>query len=61
MRTIKVSYVVNRKDTSEAIDFFHRGLIKSPYELIGLSELQKVYDLMREGKITGRLVADTSK
>ena len=61
MKTIKGSYVGNRKDTTEAIDFFRRGLINSPFKLIGLSELQKVYDLMHEGKIAGRYVVDTSK
>ena len=48
MKTIKGSYVGNRKDTSEAIDFFRRGLIKAPFKTIGMSELQKVYDMMRE-------------
>ena len=48
MKTIKGSYVGNRKDTTEAIDFFRRGLIKAPFKTIGMSELQKVYDLMRE-------------
>lgn len=61
MRTIKGSYVGNRKDTSEAIEFFRRGLINAPFKLVGLSELQKVFDLMREGKVVGRFVADTSK
>lgn len=48
MKTIKGSYVGNRKDTSEALDFFKRGLIQSPFKTIGMSELQKVYDLMRK-------------
>jgi len=61
MITIKGSYVGNRRDTAEAIEFFRRGLIKAPYKTCGLSELQKVYDLMREGKIAGRYVLDTSK
>ena len=61
MKTIKGSYVGNRKDTAEAIDFFARGLIKAPFKTIGMSELQKVYDLMHEGKIAGRYVVDTSK
>lgn len=42
VKTIKGSYVGNRKDTSEAIDFFRRGLIKAPIKTIGMSELQKV-------------------
>ncbi|WPH04397.1 alcohol dehydrogenase 1 like protein [Acrodontium crateriforme] len=61
MVTIKGSYVGNRKDSAEAIDFFARGLIKVPFKTVGLSELQKVYDLMHDGKITGRYVVDTSR
>ncbi|KAI2621845.1 dehydrogenase-like protein [Xylaria nigripes] len=61
MITIKGSYVGNRQDTAEVIDFFRRGLIKAPYKVIGLSKLQEVFDLMEENKITGRYVADTSK
>lgn len=61
VKTIKGSYVGNRKDTSEALDFFRRGLINAPFKTIGMSELQKVYDMMHEGKIAGRYVVDTSK
>ena len=46
VKTIKGSYVGNRKDTAEAIDFFRRGLINAPFKTIGMSELQKVYDLV---------------
>ena len=46
--TIKGSYVGNRKDTAEAIQFFREGLIKAPFKVIGMSELQKVYDMMRK-------------
>lgn len=59
--SIKGSYVGNRADTAEAIDFFTRGLIKCPIKIVGLSELPKVYDLMSQGKILGRYVVDTSK
>ncbi|CAL9730453.1 alcohol dehydrogenase 2 [Monosporozyma unispora] len=58
---IKGSYVGNRADTREALDFFSRGLIKSPIKIVGLSELPKVYELMETGKILGRYVVDTSK
>ncbi|CAI4702743.1 AQG_2a_G0041690.mRNA.1.CDS.1 [Saccharomyces cerevisiae] len=58
---IKGSYVGSRADTREALDFFSRGLIKSPIKIVGLSELPKVYDLMEKGKILGRYVVDTSK
>lgn len=61
MITIKGSYVGNRRDSAEAIEFFRRGLIKAPYKSCGLSELNKVYELMHEGKIAGRYVVDTSK
>ncbi|KAH9886122.1 GroES-like protein [Xylariomycetidae sp. FL2044] len=61
MINIKGSYVGNRQDTAEAIDFFARGLIKAPYKVVGLSELQKVYELMEQGKIAGRYVVDTSR
>ncbi|KAH6623023.1 alcohol dehydrogenase I [Chaetomium tenue] len=61
MLVIKGSYVGNRQDTQEALDFYSRGLIKVPYKTVGLSELQNVYQLMREGKIVGRYVVDTSK
>jgi len=61
MVTIKGSYVGNRRDTAEAIEFFRRGLIKAPYKVVGLSELQKVFDLMHKGAIAGRYVLDTSK
>lgn len=59
--TILGSYVGNRKDSAEAIDFFARGLIKAPFKVVGLSELQMVYDKMHAGAIAGRYVLDTSK
>lgn len=61
MINIKGSYVGNRQDTAEAIEFYRRGLIKIPYKVVGLSELSSVYKLMEEGKIAGRYVVDTSR
>ncbi|KAK3683730.1 chaperonin 10-like protein [Podospora appendiculata] len=61
MITIKGSYVGNRQDTQEALDFFSQGLIKVPFKTVGLSELQDVFELMKAGKIVGRYVVDTSK
>ncbi|KAM7209485.1 alcohol dehydrogenase 1 [Naviculisporaceae sp. PSN 640] len=61
MISIKGSYVGNRADTAEALDFFAKGLISVPYKTVGLSELQNVYEMMEEGKIVGRYVVDTSK
>ncbi|KAK6462562.1 alcohol dehydrogenase 1 [Scheffersomyces coipomensis] len=59
--SIKGSYVGNRADTAEAIDFFTRGLIKCPIKIVTLSELPEVYELMEQGKIVGRYVLDNSK
>ena len=61
MICIRASYVGNRKDSSEALEFFRRGGISAPFKVVGLSELQKVYDLMHDAKIAGRYVLDTSK
>lgn len=59
--TIRGSYVGNRRDTAEAIEFFREGLIKAPFKTVGLSELQSVFDLMQKGAIAGRYVVDTSR
>ena len=59
--SIKGSYVGNRADSAEAIDFFTRGLVKTPIKVVGLSELPEVYELMQKGAIVGRYVVDTAK
>lgn len=59
--SIRGSYVGNRQDSAEAIDFFSRGLISCPIEIRGLSQLEGIYDEMIKGKIVGRIVVDTSK
>lgn len=59
--SIRGSYVGNRADSAEAIDFFVRGLIKCPIKIVGLSELPSVYELMEQGKILGRYVVDTTQ
>jgi len=61
MITIKGSYVGNRKDTQEALDFFRLGKINAPVKVMGMSELTSVYDQMKAGTILGRIVVDTSK
>ncbi|KAK0716753.1 chaperonin 10-like protein [Lasiosphaeria miniovina] len=61
MITVKGSYVGNRQDTAEALDFFARGLINAPYKVVGLSEVQSVFDLMKENKVVGRYVLDMSR
>ncbi len=61
MITIKGSYVGNRRDTTEALSFFSRGLIQAPYKVMGLSQLQEIFEKMEAGAIAGRIVVDTSK
>lgn len=46
MISIKGSYVGNRQDGVEALDFFARGLIKAPFKLAPLKDLPQIYDLM---------------
>ncbi|MCH0629258.1 zinc-dependent alcohol dehydrogenase [Kocuria palustris] len=55
------SYVGNRADSAEAIDFFARGLIDYPIHVAGLSELPEIYKKMEKGEIVGRYVLDTYK
>jgi len=61
MVTVRGSYVGNREDTAEAVDFFARGLINSPFKVVGLSELHSVFGAMRENKVVGRYVLDMSR
>lgn len=47
MINIKGSYVGNRQDGVEAVDFFARGLIHAPFKVVPLEDLPKVFELMR--------------
>ncbi|KAL3442708.1 alcohol dehydrogenase 1 [Aspergillus insuetus] len=58
MINIKGSYVGNRQDGVEALDFFARGLIKAPFKVAPLTDLPKIYELMEQGKIAGRYVLE---
>ena len=46
MINIKGSYVGNREDAQEAVDFFARGLINAPFKKAPLKDLPKVFELM---------------
>lgn len=46
MISIKGSYVGNRQDGVEAVDFFARGLIHAPFKTAPLKDLPKVFELM---------------
>lgn len=52
------SYVGNRADTREALDFFSRGLVKSPIIIAPLSDLPEIFDKMEKGQIVGRYVVN---
>ncbi|KAL3476115.1 alcohol dehydrogenase 3 [Aspergillus californicus] len=58
MINIKGSYVGNRQDGVEALDFFARGLIDAPFKKAPLSDLPKIFKLMEQGKIAGRYVLE---
>lgn len=46
MVNIRGSYVGNRQDGVEAIDFFARGLIHAPFKTASLKDLPKIFELM---------------
>lgn len=46
MVTIRGSYVGNRQDGVEAVEFFERGLINAPFKTVPLKELPEVFELM---------------
>ena len=46
MITIKGSYVGNRRDGEEAVEFFRRGLIEVPFRTVGLEGLGGVFEEM---------------
>ncbi|MFE4501920.1 alcohol dehydrogenase AdhP [Rhodococcus sp. NPDC056743] len=56
--TVRGSIVGTRKDMSEAVDFFARGLIKPTYSLRKLEDINTIFTDMEAGKIDGRIVLD---
>ncbi|KAG6865643.1 hypothetical protein C0991_000813 [Blastosporella zonata] len=55
------SYVGNRQDAIEAIDIAARGRVKCHFELRKIDDLQKIYEDMTKGAISGRVVVNFSK
>ncbi|KAJ8128193.1 hypothetical protein O1611_g5441 [Lasiodiplodia mahajangana] len=53
--------VGNRREAVETLEIAARGVIKFPIKVVGMSELQSVFDVMAEGKINGRVVLDLSR
>jgi len=52
------SYVGNRADTQEALDFLKRGKVSVPYTVRPLKDLPHVYKELQEMKVVGRVVLD---
>ncbi len=52
--------VGNRVDLDEAIEFFRRGQIKVPYQVVELSKLNDVLQALDHSEVIGRYVVDTS-
>lgn len=52
------SYVGNRQDAIQALDFAARGKVRTTYEIKGLDSLPQIFDDMKEGKVAGRVVLD---
>lgn len=46
MINLKGSYVGNRQDADEALDFLARDLVHVPFKKASLKELPKIFDLM---------------
>ncbi|PVY33725.1 alcohol dehydrogenase AdhP [Williamsia muralis] len=56
--TVRGSIVGTRKDMTEALDFFARGLIQPTYTVRKLSEINDIFAELVAGDITGRVVLD---
>ncbi|RPB27124.1 NAD(P)-binding protein [Terfezia boudieri ATCC MYA-4762] len=52
------SYVGNRAETQEALDFFKKGKIGAPIQIRSLQDLPLVYKEIEEMKIAGRVVLE---
>ncbi|GAA5931344.1 zinc-dependent alcohol dehydrogenase [Sporobolomyces koalae] len=50
------SYVGNRQDAVEALDFAARGKVSPRIEVVPLSKLTEVYERMEKGQVAGRIV-----
>ncbi|KAF1958800.1 hypothetical protein CC80DRAFT_490589 [Byssothecium circinans] len=45
-------------DTTKALEFAARGLLKPIYEVVPLAKMPEAIDRLRDGKVAGRLVVD---
>lgn len=56
--TVRGSIVGTRKDMTEALDFYARGLIHPTYTLRPLKDINAIFAEMLRGEIDGRVVLD---
>jgi propanol-preferring alcohol dehydrogenase len=56
--TIRGSFVGNRRDMAEALDFGSRGLVKADIELQPLSNINAVFERLAHGDVPSRVVLD---
>ncbi|KAG6885632.1 hypothetical protein C0993_012050 [Termitomyces sp. T159_Od127] len=52
------SYVGNRQDSIEAVEIAARGVVKCYYQLRNIKDLQKTYEDLMKGMISGRVVLE---
>jgi len=55
---IQGSFVGTRQDTIEALALAAAGKIKPHYTLRQLKDVNEIYDAMRKGELTARVVLD---
>jgi len=56
--TIRGSFVGNRQDMAEALDFAARGKVTADIELQPLTEINDVFSRLAKGKVAGRVVLE---
>ncbi|WP_456825518.1 alcohol dehydrogenase AdhP [Cellulomonas sp. P5_E12] len=56
--TVRGSIVGTRKDMTEALDFYARGLVNPTYTIRPLEDINEIFAEMRRGEIDGRIVMD---
>lgn len=55
------SAVGNRKDAIETMNLAARGIVKTHYEVVGMSKLTETFEKMEKMVLQGRVVIDLSK
>ncbi|KAL5524702.1 ADH1_3 [Sanghuangporus sanghuang] len=59
--TVRGILIGNRQCIKEAVQLAAIGKVKCQYTVRGLSDLEKVYEDLEQGKVAGRIVLDISK